>query len=295
MRISVYAAVLLAGVLALGSPWLSARQSPRVAVRLLAGSGVAAAAATWWGLALLVGSLLGGEPRVAAHTGWTPRTWGALDPVPRGFAVLAAAGLLVLTLRVAGETRRQIATRRAAANECRRAPSELVVRDSADVFAYAVPGRDPHIVASSGMLRLLDTRQRRALLAHERSHLRHRHDLYLLAGRLSAALNPLLTRHRDEIAYLCERWADEDAAEHLGDRTVVADSLVSASWGTLQARGQLAFERLGVRHRLHALASECPPVRPLTALAYVVLALIPILAASDATLALWRIVEAAQG
>lgn len=295
MRISVYAAVLFAGVLALCSPWLAARQSPRVAVRLLAGSGLAAAGATWWGLALLVGSQLGGEPRIAALTGWTPQTWGALDPVPHVFAVVAAAGLLVLTLRVAGELRCQIATRRAAANECRHALSELVVRDSADVYAYAVPGREPHIVASSAMLRLLDTRQRRALLAHERSHLRHRHDLYLLAGRLSAVVNPLLTRHRDDIAYLCERWADEDAARHLGDRALVAESLASASWATLEARGQLAFEHLGVRHRLGALASECPPNRPLTAVVYAALALIPILAASDATLALWRIVEAAQG
>ena len=295
MRISVYAAVFLAGVLALGSPWLAARQSPHVAVRLLAGSGIAAAAATWWGLMLLVGTLLAGEPRVGARTGWTPRTWSALDPVPHIFAVVAAAGLLAVTLRVAAELRRQITTRRAAADECRHATSELVVHDCDDVYAYAVPGRDPHIVASSAMLRLLNTRQRRALLAHERSHLRHRHDLYLFAGRLSAALNPLLTRHRDDIAYLCERWADEDAAEHLGDRTLVAGSLACASVAVLGARGQLGFERLGVRHRLAALASERPPNRPLTAAVYAALALIPLLAASDATVALWRIVEAAQG
>ena len=104
----------------------------------------------------------------------------------------------------------------------------------------------------------------------------------------------MLIRHRDDIAYLCERWADEDAAKHLGDRPLVAGSLASASRAVLGARGQLAFERHGVRHRLAALAAECPPSRPVTAVVYASLALIPLLAASDATIALWRVVQAAQ-
>lgn len=292
MRVSVYVALVLASLLAAFSPRLASRQSPRLAARLVTGSALAAAGATWWALALLLGSLVGGEPRVGTHTGWTTRSWWAIDPVPHPIALVAAAALTIVTLRAAVELYRRGAALRRARAGCGSATVELVIVDVDQVYAYAVPGPSPHIVTTTALLTLLDPPQRRAMFAHERSHLRHRHDLYLLAGRVSSAVNPLLTRHRDDIAYLCERWADEDAADELGDRAVVASALAQASAAALETRGLLAFERLGVRHRLTALATQCPPLRPMSAVSYLAFALLPVLVVSDATFALFRLIEA---
>jgi len=45
------------------------------------------------------------------------------------------------------------------------------------------------------------------LLAHERSHLRHRHDRYTTLARVAATLNPLLRPTVGAVEFLLERWA----------------------------------------------------------------------------------------
>jgi beta-lactamase regulating signal transducer with metallopeptidase domain len=58
-------------------------------------------------------------------------------------------------------------------------PGALVV-DHPAATAYCLPGRQAAIVISAGTLDLLDTDELAAVLAHERAHLRERHDLVLL-------------------------------------------------------------------------------------------------------------------
>jgi Zn-dependent protease with chaperone function len=58
-------------------------------------------------------------------------------------------------------------------------PGALVV-DHPAATAYCLPGRQSAIVISAGTLDLLDTDELAAVLAHERAHLRERHDLVLL-------------------------------------------------------------------------------------------------------------------
>jgi Zn-dependent protease with chaperone function len=58
-------------------------------------------------------------------------------------------------------------------------PGALVV-DHPAATAYCLPGLRPEIVISAGTLALLDTDELAAVLAHERAHLRERHDLVLL-------------------------------------------------------------------------------------------------------------------
>jgi beta-lactamase regulating signal transducer with metallopeptidase domain len=108
------------------------------------------------------------------------------------------------------------------------AGSELSVLDIADPQAYAVPGRPSRIVVSTGLLRSLDAAQRRALLAHERAHLTHRHHLHHTLTHLAAAVNPLLHRLPAAVEHSCERWADEDAAR-VCRRDTVADALTRAA------------------------------------------------------------------
>ncbi|WP_406331745.1 M56 family metallopeptidase [Streptomyces sp. NBC_00203] len=97
--------------------------------------------------------------------------------------------------------------------ECRELPAagDLAVVDDPVPAAFALPGTPGRVVVSSGMLQALSTDERRALLAHERAHLSHRHHLFLLVLQLAAAVNPLLRPLVREGAFAVERWADEAA------------------------------------------------------------------------------------
>ena len=107
--------------------------------------------------------------------------------------------------------------------------SGLIVVDDPRPDAYALPGMRGRVVVSTAMLRALPAAERRVLLAHEASHLRHRHHLYVLAVELSAAANPLLRRVATVVRAEVERWADEDAASDVGDRRLAARALARAA------------------------------------------------------------------
>jgi Zn-dependent protease with chaperone function len=109
---------------------------------------------------------------------------------------------------------------------------ELIVVRSPELLAHAIPGRGKvpgRILVSDSMLRALDGPERRVLLEHERSHLRHRHDRYLRLSRLAARINPLLRPSIEATDFLLERWADEDAADAVGSRRLAARALAHAA------------------------------------------------------------------
>lgn len=97
---------------------------------------------------------------------------------------------------------------------------------------YTVPGRPGRIVVSTAMLEALDEPGRRALLAHERAHVRGRHYIFAAAARLAAAANPLVRPLAGAVEYAVERWADEHAADELGDRRQVATAIATAAIAT---------------------------------------------------------------
>jgi hypothetical protein len=137
---------------------------------------------------------------------------------------------------------------------------DLVVLDDPDPVAYAVAGRPGRIVVSTAMLARLTAEQRRALIAHEAAHLRHRHHLYVHLTRLAAAANPLLRPVVGTVAAGIERWADEDAAVEVGSRTVTAHALVRAAGaGAGRSTGAvLAAAEHGVVDRVRALLAPAP-------------------------------------
>jgi beta-lactamase regulating signal transducer with metallopeptidase domain len=117
-------------------------------------------------------------------------------------------------------------------------------------------------VVTTGLLCALSTTQRRAVLEHERSHVRHRHAWWLLAADLAAAANPLLRATARTVAHTVERWADEDAADVLADRRLVAGADGRAALLTT-ARGPApspALSALGgqVPDRIRALLQPRP-------------------------------------
>lgn len=297
MHVSVYLLLIAPALLATVSPMLARRLRPALAVRLLTCSAAAVAAAATWELALLGCSLLGRAPLLAERGHWSRAALAAHDPVPEVAswvavcALLAAAATLRGRLRIRGRTLRGI---RQVCRACRPAGHDLLVLAEAKPWAFAVPGRMPTVVVSTGMLRALDGPERQVLLAHERSHLRHRHDRYQLIADLAAAAHPLLGRLRRDVGYSVERWADEDAAEGVQDRALAARALARAALASQRrVTPGLAFEQLAVRHRVAALEGPQPPLRVLPALLPGLLAASAVLGAADATLSLYRLLEAA--
>ena len=145
-----------------------------------------------------------------------------------------ALGLLVVIL-VAMVLRRSFTTTTGltrAALACRHlqeAAAGLVLLEDDAPDAFAVPGPRGRIVITTGMLKALTPRERRALLAHERAHLAHHHQLYIQAADLAAAANPFLRPTARQVRRLVERWADEQAARAVGDRRLAARALARAA------------------------------------------------------------------
>ncbi|MFI5913212.1 M48 family metalloprotease [Dactylosporangium sp. NPDC051541] len=108
----------------------------------------------------------------------------------------------------------------------------LVVADWDSPRAVAVPpgrGRRGHVLVTSGLLRLLDARERAAVLAHERAHLRYNHHRTTAVAAVATAINPLLRPVESAVCLLVERSADEDAARTVADRRLVAHTIAKVA------------------------------------------------------------------
>jgi beta-lactamase regulating signal transducer with metallopeptidase domain len=116
-------------------------------------------------------------------------------------------------------------------------PGALVV-DSPAAAAYCVPGLRSRIVVSAGTLALLDAAELAAVLAHERAHLRARHDLVLLpfsALRQAFPHSRLVRQAHTEVALLVEMLADDRALRHRPARELATALLRVGASGAGQA------------------------------------------------------------
>ncbi|WP_298795865.1 M48 family metalloprotease [uncultured Pseudonocardia sp.] len=298
MIISVYLPMLVSLLLAAAGPALSRLGPARAGAALVVAAATAAAASTW-ALVLLAAASLPSIPLVSERV--AARGGRFLDPVPDVVAVSAVIALTIGIGRVIAVVhRRGVVTRslRELCATCGAGGQELVVAAVARPEAFAVPGRwgrPGQILVTRGMLRALDAAQRRALLAHERAHLRCRHHHQRAVVEIAAALNPLLIPARDAVAYLVERVADEHAATAIGDRRVTADALATAAltgYPGPRSPGVLAYSRYGVARRVAALHAPALPERRLPPVLLILLAGLTAAAAGDATLAFARLVHA---
>lgn len=136
------------------------------------------------------------------------------------------------------------------------------VLDSDTPLALAVPGRNGGVLVSRGLLRVLGPKQLQVVFHHEASHLRHHHHRYLALGSLAAATIPLLRPLNTRLRFALERWADEDAAEAVGDRTLVAHTIarVALAQHTSPPAAPLfaGFAESGVVQRVQALLDTAP-------------------------------------
>ncbi|MGW3493226.1 M56 family metallopeptidase [Streptomyces sp. NPDC001020] len=234
------------------------RLHPRTATVLLTGVSTAMALCSTVCLALLMVVGTAQLPGNPLPDGWSDPEVRESVPrhevagkaaIPALLAVLAACGRALL---------RHSRVRWRAHQALKGLPrTEVAVLSDSRPYAYALPGgtRD-RIVVSTAMLTGLASRERRALFAHERSHLGARHHRHLLLVQLAACANPFLRPLRTAVSYTAERWADEDAARAVGSRKTVARAIGKAA---LVSRGTPA-------PTLAALAASGPLPRRVAAL-----------------------------
>ncbi|MER5796216.1 M56 family metallopeptidase [Streptomyces sp. NPDC001980] len=298
MTVSVYVPFLVTVVLAVLAPRLARRFAPRPAAWALAGGALVTALGWLGSLALLAFTGLAQIPEVAEEGRWSVTALRADDPVYLTVSAVATVALLVSLTGLAVAAVRQARHLLWARRECARLPGdlELTVLDDASPHAFALPGAPGRIVVSHGMLRCLGDTEREALLAHERAHLRGRHHVFQSAWRLTAAACPLLRPLAETGGYVLERWADEEAAEHVGDRTVVARAVGRAALASAKAPAGASLAATGgaVPQRVRALLAPPPPRRALPLVAGAALLALSCASLAEATSDSERMIEGAQ-
>jgi beta-lactamase regulating signal transducer with metallopeptidase domain len=128
--------------------------------------------------------------------------------------------------------------------------------------AYCVPGIRSRVVVSSGAVASLSDDELAAVLAHERAHLRARHDLVLEAFTVLQRAFPAVVTSRqalDEVRLLVEVLADRAARRRHGARSLVAAFSTLAATGSAAAPdGAVAASDVGRGARLDLLLDDRP-------------------------------------
>jgi Zn-dependent protease with chaperone function len=263
------------------------RRSPAAAILLWQALGLAGGLAA---VGALVGLGLSGSRagviRSVLHIGTALRA-GPVFRVPATFGLAGALPVILFALRLAclaaglallallcwvlvaasaaalHARRRQRILLTLLAHGDPKVPGALVV-DYPTAAAYCLPGLRSKIVVSVGTLELLGRGELAAVLAHERAHLRERHDLVLLpftALRRAFPRSATCAEADRAVALLVEMLADDRALRARPAREL-ASALVR--FGTASARqapaGALAAAEGEVAARVARLLL---PVRPL--------------------------------
>lgn len=284
--------------------WLAAagwpRRSPAAAILLWQALGLG------WGLAA-IGALagLGADPggfgvaggafAVAGRAVRRAAAGAAPPDLPATLRLLClAAGTALLTLlcwvllaasaTVLRARRRQRTLLSLLAHGDPKVPGALVV-DSPAAAAYCVPGLRSRIVISAGALALLDQAELAAVLAHERAHLRERHDLVLLpftALRRAFPRSASVLRAHAAVALLVEMLADDHALRHRSARELITALIrVGAAGpdGTPDGALAVATQDSEVAARVARLLEPAPglslPALSLVGMAAVLLVVVP--------------------
>lgn len=261
--------LVAAGCFGVLGPLAAVRLPPRQATWLLTIGGTVLALSGLVVLSLLASVLLAQVPDVASEGHWSAVTLHEHSPVDRDIGFLALLVLFLSGMAICVVAYRRGSALLTAHRICRALPSGaggLVVVTDTNAGAVAVPGAPGRIVVAQSLLMALSGAERRALLAHERAHLKHRHHLHLMVISLAAAANPFLIWLRAAAAHACERWADEEAAAEVGERRLVAAAVAQAALMTKRRPGvapmQLAAAAHAVPQRVAALLDHEPESRP---------------------------------
>ncbi|WP_330254690.1 M56 family metallopeptidase [Nocardia sp. NBC_00565] len=176
--------------------------------------------------------------------------------------LLVGARLIYAIVRVGVHTRRRRARHRMLVDLLdqsgpHRRAADIRVLASTEPIAYCLPGLRQRVVLSEGTLTSLQDAEVTAIVSHERSHLRARHDLVLEAFTAVHEAFPRVVRSKaalGSVKLLIELLADDSAVKVTGPtplaRALVACAKSTAPQGALAAGGPttlIRIQRLGGR------------------------------------------------
>ncbi|HEX4256733.1 MAG TPA: M56 family metallopeptidase [Streptosporangiaceae bacterium] len=321
MDLVVYVPLLLPLCAAAGAWPLATRLPPQVATWLLTSAAVALAALSTAVLGFLALTAVLRIPLVASLGHLSAAVIRREDPASLSAALVATVLLAAVALAAAqtGWRRSRALVRAARQARCLPGSGQVVVVPDGAADAYTVPGWPGRIVVTAGMLDALGPAERDVLLAHERAHADNHHYLFTALSQFAAAANPLLRPVAAAVAYTVERWADETAAGHCGDRRLAARAVGKAALASSRSATSLSRARvpavatgitgplldpvrrltsrrgLGpVPRRVAALLAPAPAMSPLLVAAAAAVVLVSGVAALDAAFDLHTVVELAQ-
>jgi Zn-dependent protease with chaperone function len=132
-----------------------------------------------------------------------------------------------------------------------RRAADIRVLAATEPIAYCLPGLRQRVVLSEGTLTSLDDAEVTAIVSHERSHLRARHDLVLEAFTAVHEAFPRVVRSKaalGSVKLLIELLADDSAVKVTGPkplaRALVACAKSTAPQGALAAGGPTTLIRI---------------------------------------------------
>lgn len=212
----------------------------------------------------------------ALGAGLSLATWGGLGEDPSVLRYVVAGLAVVLTLTVVGRLLLSGHLVGTELRRIRRRHRELVdllgedrdgvhgirVMDHDIPAAWCLPGFRSRVVVSRAALDLLDQKALAAVIRHERSHLRSRHDLVIEGFTVVHRAFPFSSpRALAEVTLLVEVLADRAAIRETGRKPLVV--ALSHLVGTTSPDATLAAANGGVVARLDVLRDPRP--RPLQA------------------------------
>lgn len=116
--------------------------------------------------------------------------------------------------------------------------------DTPAPVAYCLPGALKSItVLTAGLIALLDDEELRAVIEHERAHVRLRHDIVLIfftAWKVSLPWLPTARNASREVALLLEMHADDNALKNVSRGSLARAITVVAEGGALPQRSELS-------------------------------------------------------
>jgi Zn-dependent protease with chaperone function len=247
----------LAIVLAGPAPWALARlpalrRTPRATMVLWQAVALAAVLAALGAGLSLVTAQLDGELSVRAY---------AVSAIPLCLTGLVLARLLLAGHRVGTDLRHLRRRHRELVDLLAEDRAGVNVLDHEAPTAYCLPGLRSRVVVSRGAVASLSADELEAVLAHERAHLRARHDLVLEAFTVLQQAFPAVVTSRsalDEVRLLVEVLADRAARRRCGPRALLTAFSALTGAGTTAPHATLAASDVGLRARLDLLLDERP-------------------------------------
>ncbi|MEU1546649.1 M56 family metallopeptidase [Nocardia sp. NPDC005745] len=170
--------------------------------------------------------------------------------------LLVGARLIYAVVRVGVHTRRRRARHRMLVDLLdqsgpHRRAADIRVLAATEPIAYCLPGLRQRVVLSEGTLTNLADAEVTAIVSHERSHLRARHDLVLEAFTAVHEAFPRVVRSKaalGSVKLLIELLADDSAVKVTGPkplaRALVACAKSTAPQGALAAGGPTTLIRI---------------------------------------------------